>query len=121
MSDRATPRPTRRQLVGLLAGAAAVATVQWARSRRPERSAERVRPGAAVTLRCPDADAYELSFGDRPPVRVEARGGTLVVEAPAEWRRETWTALVARPLAAGRPIAEAAEVAVYTRRPLFGA
>lgn len=113
--------PTRRQLVGLLAGATAVVTVQWIRARRPTASAQRVRPGAAVTLHCPGADAYELTFGDRPAARVEAPGGRVVVEAPAVWRAETWTDLVARPLADGRPIGAPAAVAVFTRTPSFGA
>jgi hypothetical protein len=53
--------------------------------------------------------------------RVAAPDGRLVFAAPAVWRADTWTALTALPLAAGRPLAEAVEVAVFTRRPVFGA
>lgn len=112
--------PTRREVVGAL-GLAAVATVCWSSERAPEVSAARIRPGAAVTLRCAGADAYELRFGGGAVRRVAAPGGHLVFAAPTVWRADTWTALTALPLAAGRPLAEAAEVAVFTRRPVFGA
>lgn len=111
---------TRREVVGALAVAAAAATVSW-RETRPAVSASRVRPGAVVTLRCPGADAYALRFGDGEPRHVEAPGGRLVFEAPRVFAAATWTPIVVAPLADGRPHGEPAEVAVFTRRPTFGA
>ncbi len=110
---------TRRTMLG---GLAAAATVGWARSGRAavRVSAQRVRPGAALTLACAGAEAFELRFGDGSPRLVAARGGRLRVGAPGGWSAETWTPLRIVPLADGRPLGPAAEVLVFTRAPLYG-
>ena len=60
----------RRELLGALAGACVV----WPGAGRATArvSATRVRPGALVTLRCPGADAYEVSAAGCAPPRVPA-------------------------------------------------
>lgn len=114
-------RPTRRAILG---GLAAAATVGWAGAGEAATvrvSASRVRPGATLRLRCPGADGFELRFGDGAPRTVEARDGALSLAAPAGWGPRDWTPIRIVPTRLGRPIGPAAEVAVLTRPPVFGA
>lgn len=113
-------RPTRRAMLG---GLAAAATVGWAATGRASVrvSAERVRAGAALTLACPGADAFELRFGDLMTRVVPAPGGRLVLGAPGGWSEATWTPLHIVPLLDGAPRGPAARVLVFTRAPLYGA
>lgn len=113
--------PTRRAVLG---GLAAASTVGWraAQARGAPTlsiSATRVRPGARVTLDCADADGFELTFGEMAR-SVAAPGGRVVVEAPRGWTDDDWTPMRIVPVRGARPVAPAAEVAVFTRPPLFG-
>lgn len=125
-------RPTRRAVLGGLGGLgglAAVATVGWTSAARASGdgqsavhlSATRIRPGAEVTLSCAAADAFGLTFGERPPRTVPAPDGRLTVGAPGGWGHDPWTPLRIVPLRAGRPVGPVAEVLVFTRPPIFGA
>ncbi len=128
-------RPTRRMVLGGLGGLgglAAATTVGWPSLARAARapadepatvdvSARRIRPGAQIGLRCPAADAFRFSFGERTPRTVSAPDGRLTVGAPAGWGRVAWTPLQIVPLRGDRPIGPAAEVLVFTRPPIFGA
>lgn len=110
--------PTRRAVLG---GLGAAVTIGWAsKSARATISAERVRPGAKLTLRCPDADGFALTFGGGAPRRVDAPTGQVVIGAPRVFTDDDWTAITVVPTRGGRPVAAAAEVAVYTRAPSFG-
>lgn len=114
-------RPTRRAMIG---GLAAAATVGWTAGRAVaaavEVSAERVRPGAELRLRCPGAQAFELTFGATPTRVVPAVGGRVRVAVPRGWNRSAWTALRIVPTREGRPAGPPAEVQVFTRSPIFG-
>lgn len=118
----ATPKTRREALHALAASAAAAAvTISWSNLRGAQVSATRVRPGAIITLRCLDADAYALRFGDEPPRRVAAPGGRLAFQAPMTWRATDWTRLTATPLHAGQILDEPIGIDVFTRFPRFGA
>lgn len=112
-------QPTRRAILG---GLAAAATVGWSTGARAAVavSAQRVRPGAALTLSCPGADRFELRFGAGPRREMAAPGGRLALSAPGGWTGTTWTPLQIVPCRAGRPVGPAVEVLVFTRPPLFG-
>lgn len=111
-------KPTRRQMLGVLA---ATGAVTWLADGRARASARRVRPGADITLRCPGADAFRVQMGADRPQMLDAPSGALVFAAPGGDPRVSFTRLRATPLIDGRPVGEAVEVAVFTRRPGYGA
>lgn len=106
-----------------LAALAAVATVHWAGGASAAPGVEapiRVRAGAPVDLRHPDATHFRLETPGRPPVLLEAPTGRLRVRAPLA-DADGFAPLTCTPLRRGRPVAAAAEVAVLQQKLLFGA
>lgn len=111
--------PTRRQLLGALAAAA---TVTWTGAEaRAAVSAERVRPGAALTLACPGADGFLVAGPDGTALHVPAPGGRARFPAPAFPADGDWCTLTCTPVRRGSRAGAPATVEVLAAPVFFGA
>ncbi len=116
---------TRREALGALAGALALA---WSGGRavasvgaQAIADVARVRPGARLGLSCAGADAFALEGPGLPRVVVPAPGGRAEVRAPLLEAPGSWATLRCVPQRAGVPCGAAAEVQVLTVATFFGA
>ncbi len=109
---------TRRGALGGLAAA----VVAWPTGAAAHSSADRVRPGARVALRCSGAEAFRVEGPGLGAVEIPAVGGAARLRAPVVYRRDVeWLPLRCTPLAGGRPLAAPLEIAVLVAPPVFGA
>jgi hypothetical protein len=117
--------PSRRETLGVLAGAAVLlwrgARAEIVPDGRAVADAVRVRPGAPLTLTCPGADAFAVEAEGHEARVVAAVGGRAVVRAPRPDACGPWSTLRCRPLRRGVPCGEPAEVDVLCAPLLFGA
>jgi hypothetical protein len=114
---------TRREALGALAGAVLLAWSGGRAQAMPRALADlpRVRPGAALGLTCPGADAFALQADGRPAIVVPAPRGRAATPAPRLEAPGPWATLTCVPLRGGVPCGAPAEVQVLTAAVLFGA
>ncbi len=110
-------KPTRRGILGALAGAA---TISWLARDRAVADAGRVWAGAPVRLRFAEADAFALTFSDGHRATIAAPSGDARFFAPDPPVPGLYV-LTCTPLRAGRPCGAAAQVEVVRTRRVFGA
>ncbi len=110
---------TRRRAAAVIAGAG---LITWlGAGRRAQASARKLRAGAELTLRCPGATAFELTFEGYGEARVPAKDGVATFRVPFPVTAREWTPLACTPCDARGPLGPSTAVQILTAPIQFGA
>lgn len=110
---------TRRRATLVIATSA---LVTWlGQGRRARVSADRLRAGGELLLRCEGASHFRLAYAEYGTADVPATAGAARVRVPFSETREEWTPLLCVPCDARGPMGPATVVQILTAPVRFGA
>lgn len=110
---------TRRRATLVLA---TTALVTWlGQGRRARVSADRLRAGGELELRCEGASHFRLAYAEYGTADVPATNGVARLRVPFSETRDEWTPLLCVPCDARGPLGPATIVRILTAPIRFGA
>lgn len=110
---------TRRRAAAVIAGTALITWI--GAGRRAEASARKLRAGAELTLRCPGATSFVLTYEGYGEATVPAPGGVAKFRVPFPVTDREWTPLACTPCDARGPLGPSTAVQILTAPIQFGA
>ena len=110
---------TRRRAAAVIASTALITWI--GAGRRVEVSARRLRAGAELTLRCPGATAFQLTFEGYGEAILPATEGVARFRVPFPVSTREWTPLACTPCDARGALGPSTAVQVLTAPIQFGA